>query len=253
MNGVFSAKKIWLSVNKVAISGKGIPESLNLDHTRKIVTAKFDSSSPEIKAIAAGKKFEVKTGVKHSFMFTCRPQNATGWLQETSGLKLEDLEVPAQNPECDQVLAWYERQVAPKPINFGTSKADRLIPEQQFEGVPLKLVTAQEVAFPATHAIPKGSVEQVAILDGGELRCSPDLNGKKLHFKFSIPVERQIISLPEPLESYKMHIIGQEADAAMYWELEVQPIPERANAKEQLILLKGLFEIVKQKQLSIIN
>ena len=238
------ASKIWLSVNKIAVSGKGMPESLNLDHTKKIVTAKFDSSSPEIKAIAAGKKFEVNTGVKHNFMFTCRPQNSTGWLQETSGLKLEDLEVPAQNPQCDQVLAWYERQVAPKPINFGTSKADRLIPEQQFEGTSLKLVTTQEVSS-ATHAI--------AILEGGELRCSSDLNGKRLHFKFPIPVERQIVSLPEPLESYKMHIIGQETNAAMYWELEVQPIPEQTNAKEQLILIKGLFKIVKQKQLSIIN
>ena len=228
-------KKIWLSLGEVAISGKGIPESFKIDYAKETVQARFDPSSREIRAIASGSNLRIEKGGTYPFDFTCRLSNGTGILQETSGRSLEELEIPAQYPS-DNAQAWYEIPVPAQKIVLGSST---FTPQEQFEGIPVKLV--------APEKDPENG--SISIRKGGAVKSSSDLNGKLLKIKLIIPVSKRITYLPGDPPDYNMHILYNNETQMYYLSLKVAFEKRASSNSQEGILLSGNFQVLQEQPL----
>lgn len=172
--------KAWLEIvddPPVVVPAFAQASSVTVNTTDGTLYMEFAATTAELDAVAAGKKYEVRSGYASTTMLELTPVSTTATAKDTR--KSAAYEIEEQNPETTSALAFL-------PPPAGTTQA-----------TPLEIVAVGQV---------KGK-NRIAIAAGGKCEVSSNLVGKTIKIQMPVSYPEAVLILQEPIESIIAHLV----------------------------------------------
>lgn len=172
--------KAWLEIvddPPIVVPAFAQASSVTVNTTDGTLYMEFAAITAELDAVAAGKKYEVRSGYASTTMLELTPVSTTATAKDVR--KSAAYEIEEQDPENTSALAFL-------PPPAGTTEA-----------TPLEIVAVGQV---------KGK-NQIAIASGGKCEVSSNLIGKTIKIQMPVSYPEVVLISQKPIELITAHLV----------------------------------------------